>query len=312
LTSDYRDVLQQHRRAGPDSSSARRLEHELEAISDRFERLIAHAAIEEEARAAWRKHLRHGAPAPSEPDAAPARLVFRGRSESGVELEVRELTAHEFDVFVDGRRVERLARASVLDSTSAGLELRVGGQHYLETFEAGSEAIEALRSALERGLPAPVDPVLLRDGLVDRNLGLTARGRRAVGIVELLSPTVTQASEERTPVEIVTRGPVGKRSRERLRRELARLAELSPRPVLGARGSLDYDENPSLARPVEARASLDLGSLVVRAHASAAGTSEAVDLLVTRLRRELRELRERRDDRRRGTRAAVPREDRPA
>lgn len=80
---------------------------------------------------------------------------------------------------------------------------------------------------------------------------------------------------------------------------LARHYGPAPRPVLVARGSLGIDENPSRERPVEARATLDLGARTIHAYANAAGTSEAIDLLVGRLRRALRELRERQEAARR-------------
>ena len=185
LTREYRHVLEEHRRTGPESSVRRRLEHELDALSDRFEHVLSRTPRDEELRARWRAHLHHGAPAPTAP---------------------------------------------------------------------GSAEPAAVETA-ERAEP---------------------------------------------PIEIVGRGPVGRHGRERLHRELARLAGLAPRPVLIARGSLDIDENPSRARPVEARATLDLGERTIHAHANAAGTAEAIDLLVERLRRALRELRERQEGARRG------------
>ncbi len=303
LTAEYRHVLEEHRRTGPQSRGRRRLEHELDALSDRFERLLAHTPVDEETRALWRAHLHHGTPAPSEPEPG-APLVFRGRSEMGAEAVVRRLGPRELDVLVDGAQVERLSTADELFTSSPGLAFRVGDQVYHETFGASAEALDALRTALESGQPAPADSELLLDGLVDRDLGLTPRGRRALALAPPPPPGAVAATE--SPIEIVTRGPVGGRARERLRDELARLVELTPRPALLARGSLSYDENPSLARPAEAKATIDLGGRTVRAHATAAGTTEAIDLLVGRLRRALRELRERQEAERREPGVAEP------
>ena len=222
----------------------------------------------------------------------------------GAEAVVRRLGPRELDVLVDGAQVERLSTADELFTSSPGLAFRVGDQVYHETFGASAEAIDALRTALESGRPAPADSELLLDGLVDRDLGLTPRGRRALALAPPSPPGAVAATE--SPIEIVTRGPVGGRARERLRGELARLVELTPRPALLARGSLSYDENPSLARPAEAKATIDLGGRTVRAHATAAGTAEAIDLLVGRLRRALRELRERQEAERRGPGVAEP------
>ena len=94
-----------------------------------------------------------------------------------------------------------------------------------------------------------------------------------------------------SPIEIVTRGPVGERSRQRLRAELARLAEESPRHAVFVRGALTFEQNPSIERPAVASATIDLGRRVVRAHVAANGTASAIDLLVARLRRSLRDLR---------------------
>ena len=303
LTAEYRHVLEEHRRTGPQSRGRRRLEHELDALSDRFERLLAHTSLDKETRALWRAHLHHAMPAPSEPEPAPP-LVFRGRSEMGAELVVRRLGPRELDVLVDGAQVERLAKADELLSSSPGLAFRVGDQVFHETFGASAQACDALRAALESGQPAPADRELLLDGLVDRDLGLTSRGRRALALAPPRRPETLAQAE--SPIEIVTRGPVGEGARERLRGELARLVELTPRPALIARGSLSYDENPSLAKPAEAKATIELGGRTVRAHATAAGTAEAIDLLVGRLRRALRELRERQETERREPGVAEP------
>jgi len=99
------------------------------------------------------------------------------------------------------------------------------------------------------------------------------------------------AAPDESPIEIVSRGPVGERSRRRLRQELARLADESPRHAVYLRGALTYEQNPSVARPALASATIDLGRRVIRARVAANGTSTAIDLLVVRLRRSLRELR---------------------
>ena len=94
-----------------------------------------------------------------------------------------------------------------------------------------------------------------------------------------------------SPIEIVSRGPIGERSRRRLRKELAQLADESPRHAIFVRGALTYEQNPSVARPALASATIDLGRRVVRARVAADGTATAIDLLVARLRRSMRDLR---------------------
>ena len=107
-----------------------------------------------------------------------------------------------------------------------------------------------------------------------------------------------------SPIEIVTRGPVGERARERLRAELTQLADESPRHAVFVRGALTYDQNPAIARPAAASATIDLGRRVVRARVAADGTSIAIDRLVDRLRRRLRDLRSRDEAVRRVVRGA--------
>ena len=89
----------------------------------------------------------------------------------------------------------------------------------------------------------------------------------------------------------MSRGPIGERSRRRLRTELAQLADESPRHPIFVRGALTFEQNPSVARPALASATIDLGRRVVRARVAADGTATAIDLLVARLRRSMRDLR---------------------
>ena len=94
-----------------------------------------------------------------------------------------------------------------------------------------------------------------------------------------------------SPIEIVSCGPIGERSRRRLRRELARVADEAPRDAIFVRGALTYEQNPAVEQPALASATIDLGRRVVRASVAADGTATAIDLLVKRLRRSVRDLR---------------------
>ena len=101
------------------------------------------------------------------------------------------------------------------------------------------------------------------------------------------------AAHGESPIEIVSRGPIGERSRRRLRKELARIADESPRDAVFVRGALTYEQNPSVTRPALASATIDLGRRVIRARVAAEGTATAIDLLVARLRRSMRDVRSR-------------------
>lgn len=62
----YRHLREEHRRAGPEGHTRRRLETQLDAHTDRFERVLEDPAMDEAARRGWRDHLYRGAPEPGE------------------------------------------------------------------------------------------------------------------------------------------------------------------------------------------------------------------------------------------------------
>lgn len=180
LVRSYRHLRDEHRRARAEGHTRRRLEQELERVHERFEHLLA-AVPDDKCKRAWREHLHHDAQEPAEPRAVSA-LVFCGRSVAGSELEIRQRLAGELDVVIDGTEIERLATADELDSTLPGLTFKLDDTEFRETFRTSRAARAALRVAVEEGtpLPAHLDRELLLDGLVDRNLSLTPRGRRAL------------------------------------------------------------------------------------------------------------------------------------
>lgn len=180
LVGAYRHIRDEHGRARPEGHTRRRLEQKLERIHERFEHLLA-AVPDEESRRAWREHLHHAAREPAEPKAVPA-LLFRGRSAAAAELEIRQRLPGELDVLVDGAEVERLVEADELRSTLPGFTFKLDGTEFRETFRASRAARATLRLMVEQGAPplARLRRELLLDGLVDRDLGLTPRGRRAL------------------------------------------------------------------------------------------------------------------------------------
>lgn len=286
LVETYRHLHEEHRRTGTNSRTRRRLEQRLAAAAERFERRLREAALDEQDREEWRRHIYHAAPPPALAENGTP-IVFRGRSDTGSELLIRRLGPGELEVIVDGTTVERLAEADELLSLSPNLTFPMGGQLYRETFQVEEGALDNLAELLATGKPVPGLQALVREGLVSRNLELTPRGRRA------LDRTKTRGGMpgERGPIEIVVRGRVGDRSRDRLRTALDRIAASAPRSVLFVRGTLTREENPSLARPAVAEATLNLSGRVTRATARGSDLGEAIDLLVERLNRAMRELR---------------------
>lgn len=151
-------------------------------LEQRFERALEEGVPDERIREAWREFLHLRAPAPSEPPPI-APLLFRGRSDVGSEVVVRECPDGLFDVEVDGSPIQRVSGLD-LASDGGSTALRVAGlRTFKETFAAPPEALEALRAWVERSEGEPPWEhlrELAADGLIDGHFGLTRRGRRAV------------------------------------------------------------------------------------------------------------------------------------
>jgi len=176
IVREYHHVQEEHRRAGPESSARRRLEARLVTLEAHLERLLAEDVAVESDRAAWRERLHHRSEGP--PVAPQTReLAFKGRSEGGAIVEIRGRPGGDFEVTIDGRPVERLA--GPIDFTV----YTDADRDFPEVFEASRRALAALRTWVRapQGQP-PREHVheLLADGLIDRTLGLTPRGHRAV------------------------------------------------------------------------------------------------------------------------------------
>jgi hypothetical protein len=181
VVSEYHHVKEEHRRARSGSRVRRHLQARVEELARRFETLLEEAAVDDRERTRWRRHLQGLESEPSEPRARPF-LLFRGRSDAGSTLEIHERDDGTLDAVVDGALTERLVGADDLHGSQPGLTFSVGGSVFRETFASPGEARAALVEAIADGAPPPrtYAPALLSDGLIDRNLGLTPRGRRGV------------------------------------------------------------------------------------------------------------------------------------
>jgi ribosome-associated translation inhibitor RaiA len=94
---------------------------------------------------------------------------------------------------------------------------------------------------------------------------------------------------------LTTRGEFGHGLTELVARKMAAVARHAHQPVLAVRVELDRHPDPAVARPVAAKASVDLNGMRVHAAATASTAREAVDRMADRLIRQL-------DDRPRGPR----------
>jgi hypothetical protein len=83
-----------------------------------------------------------------------------------------------------------------------------------------------------------------------------------------------------------------------------RVSALAPRRVLAGRLTLEQAQDPAVERPAVVKVTLDVGGRPVRAHVAGRELDEAIDLLESRLRRNLRHLAE--SERARRRKARIP------
>lgn len=95
------------------------------------------------------------------------------------------------------------------------------------------------------------------------------------------------------PVQVTTRGEVGRKSQEYAITKITRSARFAQAPILFARIKLIVERDPARARPAIAQALLDVNGTPVPAHVAAHDLAEAIDLLADRLRHRLEHLAER-------------------
>lgn len=287
VAHEYRHVHEDHRRAAPRSRVRRQLDARLRELRRRFEHLLATAPVTDLDRRRWRDRLRgrSGSP-PSATDLRP--LLFRGRSNAGSELCLVEAPGGLIDAIVNGAVAAVLDDARELAATRPDLVFALNGLRFRETFGVSPVAAADLRDALKTGRRPRQKHVreLIADGLIDRNLDLTARGRRALA----LDKTAARHLDIGALPVISTRGPVSSGAREDLALALARVARVAPRPVIHINGSLTRHMDPALPHPSVVKASIAMRGRTVRAHAEAASERDAIDLLEPRLRRKLHEL----------------------
>jgi hypothetical protein len=181
IAEEYRHLKSEHQRTRVEGTERRHLGEHIAALGERFERLVAEWEPDEERRDAWHRHLQSGAPPPP-PTLTAGPLVFRGIRAGGSRIEVRDRGDGELDLIVDGVRAERLHDARAFFPPPGG-RVAVGGVACREVFDAGDEALAALRAHVARSEGSPpwaYARELYEDGLIDVYFGLTARGRRAL------------------------------------------------------------------------------------------------------------------------------------
>lgn len=180
---EYRHVHDDHRRTPPQGRARRHLEVRLQQLRRRFERLLGEAPMTEAERARWRDALRARVAVPSSHSEVRP-LLFLGRSDSGEELRLTSAPDGTVEAVIEGTTVAVLDDVDELTTTQPGLVFTLDGRQFHETFRASAGSRSHLRESLQTGRRLPRAHVreLLEDGLVDRTLSLTKRGRRALAL----------------------------------------------------------------------------------------------------------------------------------
>jgi hypothetical protein len=136
VVAEYHHVHGEHQRAGVEGRVRRHLHARLGRLEAHFERLLQETVADEAAREAWRRCLHDGSPAPVQPRQPESALLFKGRSAAGSVVEVRERVDGDYDVLVDGARVERVAAAKDLSEGELPFTFRIDDQEFREIFKA--------------------------------------------------------------------------------------------------------------------------------------------------------------------------------
>ena len=96
------------------------------------------------------------------------------------------------------------------------------------------------------------------------------------------------------PLELVRRGDVDELAVEYATKRVGSVMELVSGPILFVRVRLSRDADPHRVRPSLAQVTLDVNGDVIRAQVAADTMTEAIDLLVDRLRNQIQHRAERR------------------
>ncbi|WP_217913308.1 sigma 54 modulation/S30EA ribosomal C-terminal domain-containing protein [Miltoncostaea marina] len=100
-----------------------------------------------------------------------------------------------------------------------------------------------------------------------------------------------------TEPRVRLRGAAEERHRERAVAKLRAACAPAPRPARLLRLDLGLDGDPALERPAVAKATVEVGGRLVRAHVACPTLDQAIDRLADRVGRSIRRLAERRRDR---------------
>lgn len=180
LLSETRHRQSEPSRSGVVSAWRRHQDTHLESLRERFETL-AERWLDDDERRAWLQALHHDAPTPEVPQTE-LPPVFKGRTESGALVLVRPRSGDpnaDFELVIDGDVVERMpGPITGLQGTRWQMAQNEAVE---ETFECPDEALDALedfRNQTGGSPPWQWAQTLRREGLIDRNFSMTARGRR--------------------------------------------------------------------------------------------------------------------------------------
>jgi hypothetical protein len=171
---EFRHLQAEHEREGPEGSWRRRQGARLAEIERHFETLLERWVDDPAELERWRAHFYHGGEQPEVEDLGV--LLFKGRSDAGSLVEIRETESGESAVRIDATEAAHWTGDLPIESP-----LRFGDSVFEETFDAPAAAVEALRALVggaSREPPWQWATALYADGIIDSTFALTERGRR--------------------------------------------------------------------------------------------------------------------------------------
>lgn len=175
IADEFRHMRSEHAREGERGSWRRRQAAQLQDMEKRFEALLDRWVHSDDEREQWLVYLRQGGEAPMPPSRLPP-LVFKGRSDFGSVVEIREMPDDHCDIIMDGHVTTRMP-----SGWRPGRVFRIEGNEFSEVTDAPAEALEALRAHVAKPEGSPPwqwAPALLEEGLIDVNFAVTERGRQ--------------------------------------------------------------------------------------------------------------------------------------
>lgn len=179
LADEFHHIKTDLRNEGVEGGVRRRETEKMHAVERRFERLLNHWIQDPAQREQWLGFLHGGVPAPAA-RSWPAPLLFKGRSEDGSTVEIREGNDGMCELYFNGT-LDRRFRGSLDLQGKKPARVILHNQTFQEVFDVSEDAKAALLSYVDDPGREPAwehAPELYMTGLIDIHFALTERGKR--------------------------------------------------------------------------------------------------------------------------------------